>query len=58
MGPAAGLELCQQVADMALDRLLGEEEPDADLAVTAVLSGRADLVGAPVAILHTGPMPA
>src|SRR5215831_7281891 len=33
MSAAAGLELRQQVADMALDRLLREEEPDADLAV-------------------------
>jgi len=33
MGPAAGLELREQVANVALDRLLGEEEPDADLAV-------------------------
>ena len=31
--PAAGLKLRKQVPDMALDRLLGEEEPDADLAV-------------------------
>src|SRR3954451_11433548 len=30
---AAGLELREEVADMALDRLLREEEPDADLAV-------------------------
>ena len=33
MGPAASLELREQVPDVALDRLLGEEEPDADLAV-------------------------
>jgi hypothetical protein len=30
---AASLELREEVPDMALDRLLGEEEPDADLAV-------------------------
>src|SRR5215470_5694124 len=33
MRPGAGLQLCQQVADVRLDRLLGEEEADADLAV-------------------------
>ena len=32
-GPAARLKLREQMPDMALDRLLGEEEPDADLAV-------------------------
>src|SRR5205809_1602891 len=33
MGPRAGLKLRQQVAHMRLDRLLREEEADADLAV-------------------------
>ena len=33
VGPAAGLELCEQVANVAFHRLLREEEPDADLAV-------------------------
>ena len=33
VGAAASLKLGEQVADVALDRLLGEEEPDADLAV-------------------------
>src|SRR4051812_47207683 len=33
VGPRAGLQLCQQVADVRLDRLLREEEADADLAV-------------------------
>ena len=33
MGPAAGLELREQVPDMALDCLLREEETNADLTV-------------------------
>ena len=33
MSAAASLELGEQVADVALDGLLGEEKPDADLAV-------------------------
>ena len=33
MGSAARLKLRQQVADVRLDRLLGEEEPLADLTV-------------------------
>ena len=33
MGPRAGRELRQEMPDVALDRLLGEEEPLADLAV-------------------------
>ncbi len=33
MGARARLELREQVADVGLDRLLREEEPDADLAV-------------------------
>jgi RNA-binding protein YlmH len=33
VGTAAGLELCEEMADMAFHRLLREEEPDADLAV-------------------------
>ena len=33
VGPRAGLELRQEMPDVALDRLLGEEEPLTDLAV-------------------------
>src|SRR5437764_7230224 len=33
MGPAARLQLGQEMTDVALDRLLREEEPNADLAV-------------------------
>jgi len=33
VGPRAGLQLGEQVAHVRLDRLLREEEPDADLAV-------------------------
>ena len=33
MRPGAGLQLCEQVADVRFDRLLREEETDADLAV-------------------------
>jgi len=47
--------LCEQARmKYSVPALLVEDEPDADLAVTAVLSGRADLVGAPMAIPHTG----
>jgi anthraniloyl-CoA monooxygenase len=51
--------LCEQARmKYSVPALLVEEEQDTDLAVTAVLSGRADLVGAPKAIPHTGPEPA
>src|SRR5689334_13450706 len=33
MGPRAGLELGEQVTDVALDRFLAQEEPNADLPV-------------------------
>ena len=33
MGPGAGLTLCEQVADVGLDRLFREEEPLPDLAI-------------------------
>ena len=33
MGPRAGLQLGEQMADMAFDRLLAQKEPEADLAV-------------------------
>lgn len=33
VGSTSCLKLCQEVADVRLDRLLGEEEPFADLAV-------------------------
>ena len=33
VGPGTGLQLGEQVADVRLDRLLAEEEPDSDLAI-------------------------